>query len=192
MAIKKTQKNLRFILIIALLAGLISAFMWYKNMPKVNLVESESLSTTPDYFITNVVAQRFDAQGKLIEVIDSEQTLHYTKASRTLLENPSVDRYSATGSWHAQATQGIIEDGSNDILLSKDAQAVKKYMQSKDVILHADTIHYLDQDKSLTSQGNATLTSTQGKTSAGKIITYINSEEVVMTGAVRGNYETIH
>ncbi|BFM48006.1 LPS export ABC transporter periplasmic protein LptC [Marinomonas sp. THO17] len=166
--------------------------IWYKNLPHTNLVESESLSSTPDYFITQVVALRYDAQGNLIERINAEQTLHYIQTSRTLLENPNIDRYSISGSWHAHASQGTIEDGSNDILLSRNAEAVKKYKQSEDVILHADTIHYLDQDKSLTSQGDAILISSQGKTSAGKIITYINSEEVVMTGSVRGNYETTH
>lgn len=192
MTTNKTFKGLRNILIIVLLCAIITMLIWYKNLPHTNLVESESLSSTPDYFITQVVALRYDAQGNLIERINAEQTLHYIQTSRTLLENPNIDRYSISGSWHAHASQGTIEDGSNDILLSRNAEAVKKYKQSEDVILHADTIHYLDQDKSLTSQGDAILISSQGKTSAGKIITYINSEEVVMTGSVRGNYETTH
>ncbi|AEF55014.1 LPS export ABC transporter periplasmic protein LptC [Marinomonas posidonica] len=192
MSSQHPNKSFRVAILMAAFAIIAVALFWYQTTPKVNLVATESLSSTPDYFITDVKAQRFDAQGKLIEAIHAKQTLHYIQAAKTLLEQPNVDRYSTDSSWHAEAQQGIIEDGSNDILLTNNAEAVKKYQQSEDILLNADAIHYLDQDKSLTSQGNATLTSTQGKTSAGTITTYINSEEVIMTGSVRGNYETIH
>ncbi|RBO82552.1 LPS export ABC transporter periplasmic protein LptC [Marinomonas aquiplantarum] len=192
MSSQHSNKSFRIVVLMAAFAVIALALFWYQAAPKVNLLSTDSLSSTPDYFITEVTAQRFDPQGKLIETIHAEQTLHYIQAAKTLLEQPNVDRYSTSGSWHAEARQGAIEDGSNDILLTDNVTAVKKYQGSEDVLLNADTIHYLDQDKSLTSQGNATLTSNQGKTSAGTITTYINSEEVIMTGSVRGNYETIH
>ncbi|RBP80585.1 LPS export ABC transporter periplasmic protein LptC [Marinomonas rhizomae] len=174
-------------------ALIISAFLgWYGVTPTTNLVETDSLSSSPDYFITKVKVKEFDIDGRLIEELDADQTLHYTAKSKTLLESPNMERYSKSGHWSAKADKGVIDDGSNDILLTENARATKKYLQSEDIKLSADNIHYLDQNKSLTSYGNATLTSTQGETSAGKITTYINSEEVVMTGSVRGKYETIH
>ncbi|KZN12663.1 hypothetical protein OA79_15460 [Marinomonas sp. TW1] len=192
MSSQHSNKSFRMVILMTAFAVIAMAFFWYKTAPKVNLLSTDSLSSTPDYFITDIKAQRFDARGKLIETIQAEQALHYIQAAKTRLEQPYVDRYATSGSWHAEAQQGAIEDGSNDILLTDNVIAVKKYQGSADILLNADTIHYLDQDKSLTSQGNATLTSTQGKTSAGTITTYINSEEVIMTGSVRGNYETIH
>ena len=163
---------------------------WYGTMPTQNLVETDSLRSSPDYFITDVKVREFDSKGNLIETLDAEQTLHYIAKSRTLLEKPSIERQSASGSWSAKAEKGVIEDGSNDILLTDNARATKKYLQSEDIKLSADNVHYLDKDQSLTSYGNATLISSQGDTSAGEITTYINSEEVVMTGSVRGKYET--
>jgi lipopolysaccharide export system protein LptC len=165
---------------------------WYGVTPKTNLVETDSLSSSPDYFITKVKVKEFGEDGALVEIMDAEQTLHYIANSRTLLESPNVERYSKSGHWSAKADKGVIEDGSNDILLTENARATKKYLHSEDIKLSADNIHYLDNDKSLTSHGNATLISTQGETSAGEITTYINSEEVVMTGSVRGKYETVH
>lgn len=187
---KVTQPKSLLIIGAAILIA--AALGWYGTGPKAYLVETDSLSSSPDYFITKVKVKEFDNDGTLIEKLDAEQTLHYIAKSRTLLENPSVERYSKSGHWNAKADKGVIEDGSNDILLTQNARATKKYLQSEDIKLSADNIHYLDNDKSLTSYGNATLLSTQGETSAGEITTYINSEEVVMTGSVRGKYETIH
>ncbi|WP_421853020.1 LPS export ABC transporter periplasmic protein LptC [Marinomonas sp.] len=165
---------------------------WYGVMPKPNLVETDSLSSSPDYFITKVKVKEFDIDGTLIETLDAEKTLHYITKSRTLLEKPYIERQSKSGHWSAKADKGVIEDGSNDILLTVDAEATKRYLQSEDIKLSADSIHYLDKDQSLTSYGNPILVSSQGETSADKITTFINSEEVVMTGSVRGKYETIH
>ncbi|ETI61618.1 LPS export ABC transporter periplasmic protein LptC [Marinomonas profundimaris] len=184
--------NIKSLLFIMAVAALVVSLFWYGATPKQNLVQTDSLSTSPDYFITQVQLKEFDAGGQLIETLNAKQTLHYIAQSKTLLEQPSVQRHSQSGSWSAKADKGVIEDGSNDILLTDNATATKKYPLSEDIILNADSVHYLDQDQSLTSQGNATLTSTQGVTSAGTITTYINSEEVIMTGSVRGKYETIH
>ncbi|WP_111638982.1 LPS export ABC transporter periplasmic protein LptC [Marinomonas shanghaiensis] len=164
---------------------------WYGTIPTRNLVETDSLSSSPDYFITDVKVREFDSSGQLIETLDAEQTLHYIAKSRTLLEKPSIERQSTSGSWSAKAEKGVIEDGSSDILLTENARATKKYLQSEDIQLSADNVHYLDKDQSLTSYGNATLISPQGNTTASEITTYINSEEVVMTGSVRGQYETV-
>jgi len=171
---------------------IISFTFWYGVKPIQNLVEAESLSSSPDYFITEVTVKKFDNDGLLIETIHAEQTLHYVTQSKTLLEKPDVKRLSKSGSWSSQADKGVIEDGSNDILLTENASATKKYLTSEDIFLNADSVHYLDKDQSLTSRGNATLFSTQGETSADTITTFINSEEVIMTGSVRGKYETAH
>lgn len=184
-----TVKNLSLSGAAIILAVLV---LWYETTPKQNLVKTDVLSSSPDYFITTVKVRVFDEKGALIETLDAEQTLHYIAQSKTLLEKPSVERQSESGYWNAKAEKGVIEDGSNDILLTENAQATKKYLQSEDIRLTADNVHYLDKDQSLTSYGNARLISPQGETSAGKIITYINSEEVVMTGSVRGKYETVH
>ena len=175
-------------------AGLTVAMLlfWYGATPKQNLVLTDSLSSSPDYFITDVRVKEFDKDGLLIETLNAVQTLHYTTTSKTLLENPTIERFSKTGSWNAKSEKGVIDDGSNDILLTKNAKATKKYLQSEDIKLIADNIHYLDKDQSLISYGNPILISSQGETSANKIITYINSEEVIMTGSVRGKYETAH
>ena len=188
----KTLTKPKSLLIIGATLIVIASLGWYGATPIQNLVQTDSLSSSPDYFITKVKVKEFDADGLLIETLDAEQTLHYIAKSRTLLETPHVERYSKSGHWSAKADKGVIEDGSNDILLTENARATKKYLQSEDIKLSADNIHYLDKDQSLTSYGNATLISTQGETSAGEIKTYINSEEVVMTGSVRGKYETIH
>ena len=179
-------------LIIVAILTLSMALLWHGATPKKNLVEANSLNSSPDYFITKVNVNKFDITGSLIETLNAEQTLHYISESRTLLKSPKVKRKSKSGSWSATADKGIIHDGSNDILLTQNARATKKYLQSEDLILSADNVHYLDKDQSLTSYGNAMLLTTQGETFANEITTYINSEEVVMTGSVRGNYETIH
>lgn len=191
LALKKLTQP-KSLLIIGAAILIAAALGWYGTVPKAYLVETDSLSSSPDYFITKVKVKEFDADGSLAETLDAEQTLHYIAKSTTLLESPKVERYSKSGYWSAKADKGVIEDGSNDILLTENARATKKYLQSEDVKLKADNIHYLDSNKSLTSYGNATLTSTQGETSAGIITTYINSEEVEMTGSVRGKYETTH
>jgi lipopolysaccharide export system protein LptC len=174
-----------------LLAVLLAASFWYGTTPKKNLVQVESLSSIPDYFVTQVNVKEFNSDGVLIEVLNATQTLHYVSESKTIIEYPSVERKSESGSWSAKADKGVIHDGSNDILLTENASATKSYLQSEDITLSANSIHYLDKDQSLTSQGNPMLFSTQGETSADKITTYINSEEVIMTGSVRGQYETL-
>ncbi|GAA0220830.1 LPS export ABC transporter periplasmic protein LptC [Marinomonas primoryensis] len=188
------KKMVRFnsLLFIGAALVLVASLFWYGATPKQNLVEANSLSSSPDYFITQVKVKEFDINGMLVETLNAQQTLHYITKSKTLLEFPSVERHSISGSWSAKADKGVIDDGSNDILLTNNARATKKYLQSDDIKLTADSVHYLDKDQSLTSQGNATLISVQGETSASTITTYINSEEVFMTGSVRGKYETIH
>lgn len=182
-------KNILLVGIVVVMAASIS---WYSTTPTANLVQADSLRGSPDYFITKVKVKEFDQNGTLLETLNAEQTLHYDSRAQTLLEQPSVERYSKLGQWNAKADKGVIEDGSNDILLTDNVRATKKYQQSEDINLSSDNMHYVDKNKSLTSYGAATLISTQGKTSANKITTYINSEEVVMTGSVRGNYETTH
>ncbi|MGR0279561.1 LPS export ABC transporter periplasmic protein LptC [Marinomonas dokdonensis] len=177
-------------LMLAIVVIAIAAVFWGVNTGRVgNLVTSESLSTSPDYFITKVRIKEFDANGKLIETLNAEQTLHYVKDKKTLLQHPYVERQAELGSWNAQADKGSIEDGSRDILLTENANATKKHINSADITLSSDTIHYLDEDESLTSYGHAKLYSTQGTTTAETIIAYINSEKVVMTRSVRGHYE---
>jgi lipopolysaccharide export system protein LptC len=178
--------------LIVVLFILVALSFWYGVTPSKNLVSATSLSSSPDYFITKLNVKKFNADGLLIEILNAEQTLHYVNQSKTLLENPNINRQSKSGSWSAKADKGVIEDGSNDILLTENARAIKKYLGSEDITLNADNVHYLDKDQSLTSSGNAILFSTQGKTSANTITTFINSEEVVMTGSVRGKYETAH
>ncbi len=155
-----------------------------------NLVEVETFNDAPDYFITKVHVKTFDKNGKLTESLKTEQTRHYEATSKTLLVEPIVERSSLTGNWLAKAETGIIEDGNKDILLTGNAQAIKWHLQSEEIEMHSDSVHYLDRDKSLTSYGNATLISSQGETTSEKIVTYINSEEVFMTQSVRGIYET--
>ena len=183
--------TLKTLTLIVVIISLITAYFWYGTPPKQNLVEEESLSSAPNYFITQVHVKEYNSNGVLIETLNAEQTLHYSDGSKTLLQRPSVERKSESGSWSAKSDKGVIHDGSNDILLTNNASATKKYLQSDDITLNADSIHYLDKDKSLTSQGNPALLSPQGETSADTITTYINSEEVVMTGSVRGKYETL-
>ncbi|MGO2354525.1 MAG: LPS export ABC transporter periplasmic protein LptC [Marinomonas foliarum] len=182
-------KNTLILVVIIMLAIAIS---WYSTEPGKNLVEADALRGSPDYFVTEVQIKEFDKSGTLIESMNAKQTFHYDLQDKTFLEQPSVARYSESGQWNAKADKGVIEDGSNDILLTDNVRATKKYQQSEDINLSSDNMHYEDKNKSLTSYGAATLISTQGKTSASKITTYINSEEVVMTGSVRGSYETIH
>ena len=177
-----------FVIVFALAAFL----FWYGSKPTQNLVKTESLKSSPDYFITKVTVKRFDNDGFLIEETNADQTLHYINESKTLLEKPDTKRNSKSGSWSARADKGVIEDGSNDILLTENANATKKYLTSEDISLSADSVHYLDKKQSLTSSGNAKLFSTQGETSADTITTFINSEEVIMTGSVRGKYETAY
>ncbi|WP_460750145.1 LPS export ABC transporter periplasmic protein LptC [Marinomonas epiphytica] len=157
--------------------------------PQSNLVTTESLSSSPDYFITQVRVKEFDPSGKLIETLEAAKTLHYLAAKKTLLEFPFVERHADTSSWSAESLQGVIEDGSKDILLTQDAKALKRQVGAADITLSADTVHYLDKDQSLSSYGNAKLYSTQGITSASKITAFINSGEVIMTKPVRGHYE---
>ncbi|ETX11788.1 hypothetical protein MUS1_07535 [Marinomonas ushuaiensis DSM 15871] len=184
--------SLKSLTIYTVILALVIFTFWYGVAPTQNLVRTESLSTAPDYFITKVTVKEFDNNGFLIETINADQTLHYISQSKTLLEKPDVKRLSKSGSWSAKADKGVIEDGSNDILLTENASAKKTYLTSEDIYLNADSVHYLDKDQSLTSRDNAILFSTQGKTSADTITTFINSEEVIMTGSVRGKYETAH
>lgn len=185
------MKTIKVSALTLVMLGLITASFWYGTTPTKNLVETNSLTSSPDYFITKVSVKKFDHTGSLIETLNAEQTLHYISKSKTLLESPEVERRSKSGSWNATADKGVIEDGSNDILLTQNARATKKYLQSEDIFLNADNVHFLDKDQSLTSYGKAALLTIQGETFADKITTYINSEEVIMTGSVRGNYETI-
>ncbi|MDB4837481.1 LPS export ABC transporter periplasmic protein LptC [Marinomonas sp.] len=189
-----TQKSplLKVMLAILSFACLFTVFFWHNKEATSNLVEAESLSKSPDYFITEITVQTFDNNGVLIEHLQAQQASHFIQESKTLLDRPNVERHSTTGSWNATADSGIIHDGSNDILLTSNANATKTYPTSENIALSANKIHYLDNDQSLTSQGDAKLFSTQGTTSAKKITTYINSEKVVMTGLVQGHYETSH
>ena len=192
MQIFKKLITLKNVFAIGAALALAASVFWYGATPKQSLVEANSLSSSPDYFITQVNVKEFDINGMLIETLDAQQTLHYISKSTTLLAFPNIERHSISGSWSAKADKGVIDDGSNDILLTNNARAIKKYLQSEDIKLTADSVHYVDKDQSLTSDGDATLISTQGETSASTITTYINSEEVIMTGSVRGTYETIH
>lgn len=182
-------RNLMITAIIAVIAGFV---LWYETKSQHPLISESVLSSTPDYFITQVNSKEFDETGMLVEALKATQALHYIQQAKTLLKKPLVNRYSISGSWNAKSNEGVIDDGSRDILLTGDVVAVKHYPESPDVILNADNVHYLDSNQSLTSYGNAKLYSTQGETTAKRIISYINSEEVVMTGSVRGQYETTH
>ncbi len=168
----------------------LSTFFRENLMPQENLVTTTNINITPDYFIINLDAKEFDVTGSLIESLSAKKGLHYTKEARTLLTLPQVRKNEKTGEWEAKGKKGIIEDGSHDILIIGEATAVKHYKTSPNITLHADNMHYLDNDKTLTSTGNAKLHSTQGKTSANTIITYTNSKQVKMTGSVKGKYET--
>ena len=176
------------LLIAAVLVAILLVF-GVNTAQQDNLVASESLKSSPDYFITQVKIKEFDRNGQLIEILNAEQTLHYVKDKTTLLEQPYVERHAELGSWHAKSDKGSIEDGSRDILLTQNARATKKHQNAADITLASDTIHYLDEDESLTSYGHAKLYSTQGTTTADTIFAYINSEKVVMTRSVRGHYE---
>ncbi|MCV2403059.1 LPS export ABC transporter periplasmic protein LptC [Marinomonas sp. C2222] len=157
-----------------------------------NLVETTALSSSPDYFITDISVKTYDSDGKLVESINALQASHFIRDSKTLLDSPNVSHYSTTGSWSASADTGVLHDGNNDILLMDNVFAKKSYPSAEDITLKADEVHYLDEEQSLTSQGNAKLISTQGETSAKKITSYINSDKVIMTELVRGYYEASH
>jgi len=171
---------------------IVTLFFWAGSSDNKNLLQTDNLSSTPDYFITKIHATEFDQNGKLVETLTADKGLHYNKGAKTLLESPKVKRVEKTGNWEAQGKKGIIEDGSSDILLTDDASAIKHYVDSPDITLTADNIRYLDKQQSLTSTGNAKIHSTQGETTADVIVTYINTEEVKMTGSVRGQYEATH
>ncbi|MEL0635744.1 MULTISPECIES: LPS export ABC transporter periplasmic protein LptC [Marinomonas] len=186
------QLNAKYTVLGVIVIALASGVFFADTPLTKNLVATQKLSSTPDYFITNIKAKEYDQNGALQETLTATQALHYNQESRTLLDNPTIQRHDSAGAWNAKGKKGVIEDGSHDILLTDDAVAVKQFSDSPDITLNADSIHYLDDKQSLTSSGNATLYSTQGKTTAKTITTYINSEEVVMTGSVRGQYETTH
>ncbi|MCB5160564.1 LPS export ABC transporter periplasmic protein LptC [Marinomonas algarum] len=188
---KERQISLGKIALAIIVAVVVSSAFWFGANTTTNLVPTSVLSTSPDYFITQVTVKKFDQEGALVETLNAEQTLHYIAEAKTILEKPSVERRIEAGKWQAQADKGLIEDGSNDILLTENATATKQHLGSDDIRLVADNVHYLDKDQTLTSYGNAALLSTQGETSAEEITTYLHSEEVLMTGSVRGKYETI-
>lgn len=173
-------------------SSLIALLFWYGAKPAQSLVTIESLSSSPDYFITKLHVKTFDNDGVLIETTNATQAFHYVNQSKTLLEAPNTKRRSKSGNWSAKGDKGVIEDGNNDILLIGNARATKKHLNFEDIILHANSVHYLDKNQSLITSGDATLVSIQGETSSNTITTFINSERIVMTGLVRGKYETAH
>lgn len=179
------------ILIAVCLTLIMTSFVFLRDTATVNrIVESDLLNDAPDYFINEVYIMTFNKDGVLSETLKAEQTRHYRTQSKTLLVQPAVERFTATGNWAAEANTGIIEEGSKDILLIGEARATKWLRKSNKIELLSDSVHYLEQDMSLTSLGNPTLLSPQGQTTATKIVTYIDSEKVFMTNSVRGIYET--
>lgn len=179
------------ILIAVCLTLIMTSFVFLRDTATVNrIVESDLLNDAPDYFINEVYIMTFNKDGVLSETLKAEQTRHYRTQSKTLLVQPAVERFTATGNWAAEANTGIIEEGSKDILLTGEARATKWLRKSNKIELLSDSVHYLEQDMSLTSLGNPTLLSPQGQTTAKKIVTYIDSEKVFMTNSVRGIYET--
>lgn len=164
-------------------------FFWLGVSPKQNLLQLDSLKDTPDYFLTNVEVKSFDDQGEMFETIIADQVKHYNRSSRSLLINPKIDKANNDVLWKAEGDSGVVEDGSRDIMLTGNSKVTKNPGKPEEIQLTADKINYRDIDQILISHGNALLHSPQGRTQAEEIVARIHSEQVEMTGAVRGLYE---
>ena len=158
--------------------------------PKQSLLQGDVLSSSPDYFLTDVQVKVYNQDGTMVERIKASELKHYSKSAKSLLLNPKIERDESPNHWSAKGDNGIIADGSQDILLTGNSEVIRNIDTIDQINLTANQIHYNDSNQQLTSTGKATLQTKQGITSADTIIAHIHTETVSMTGRVRGTYET--
>ena len=176
------------IILVTILLG--STSFWFGATEKINLVEKSSLTLTPDFFLQNVIATRFNQTGKIVEKTEAAELKHYETTKQSTLIHPKITKYQQNNIWELNSSSGNILDGSKNITLTDQVRAVKAPKSNNKTTILADLMRYTDNKKTLIGEGNTSIQSIQGIIKADKITAFIDTDKIEIEGSVRGLYET--
>lgn len=177
-------------LISIVLAAIIlaSATFWFGVKTKNTLVETDSLSSTPDFFAQGIAILQYDKTGNLTQELHAKELKHNQTTKQTKLVAPLLIQYQDNNSWHIGSNFGDITK-ETDILLSGNVTATKDEGTDKAVTLLADKMLLNSTKNIIKGTGNITINSAQTNIQADSITLLINSNEINLEGSVRGTHE---
>ena len=176
---------------IAIGAVLVFGFtFWFGLTPTQNLVQKSALESAPDYFLEGVEAKTFNLEGHLVEKVIAQEVKHFPMSGESRLIKPQITKSEQNNRWTASSDTGLMTDAKRDIILTGSAKIINQQNEtSAATTISSNTIIYADKDKSITSLGDARVTSPQGTIKADTITAFTNENKVTMQGSVRGSYE---
>lgn len=161
------------------------------NKPTLYLIEEQKLQTSPDYFLENVHSKSYDVDGTLFEEVIANTANHYNDSQKTLLTKPNITRIQVDSNTVAIADTGTINDATRNFTLAGNASIERTDNAAKKVRIDAKTIIYDDAAQLIVGEENATLTSSQVKTSSSTLIYNLIYETMSLDGDVTSNYEPL-
>ena len=178
---------LSIVLVVALLA---SATFWFGVTPKTSLVGTDSLSSTPNFFVQGITVSQYNEKGELAEQIKAKEYKHYENRSIALLTFPEITKSQSGNTWQISAKKGSITNENNNLTFEGKVQAIKNKGLDNEITLSADKMEYFDKHKTLIGLGNTSIVSARETIQADKITLFINTNILNIEGSVRGTYDT--
>ncbi|MDR5859621.1 LPS export ABC transporter periplasmic protein LptC [Halomonas eurihalina] len=140
----------------------------------------------PDYYLEDVEATRFDAEGYPHQRLDTPRLVHTPIDDVTRLENPDVKLRDDDGRhWTARSEQGRLETGGNPLILSGDVrlEAPREHWQ-----LSTQRLHYDADTGHAWSDTPATLSQPPQSMQGDRFDAWLHDNRARLTDNVRGHH----
>jgi lipopolysaccharide export system protein LptC len=168
---------------------------WYfaSTPPKIKLTE-QALSTSADMIIQNLKVRQFDAQGNLVNFLQTPYVEHTPLNNQHVLRTPRITvNQPDQSSWEIRSQTATALYGGKEITFLRDVVIHQKQnAHSPESTLTTQVITYFPQKKFATTNADVKFQQPGNEVQSKGMNAYLGEKRVQLLGQARGIYDPKH
>jgi LPS export ABC transporter protein LptC len=173
-----------------ILIGFAIATTWFvQNLEEKFLFQEETLTSTPDYTLTNFKSTRMDEHGQLKNQLTAKTMTHYPDANAKLMAPYMIFYKKMRQTWTVQAERGEVSPDGYQVWLQGQT-VLQQYPQNQQPpmkIISQDVWARLDTEYAETAAPTI-IYHNNGKTNSVGMRVFMPIEQIELLSQVRGHY----
>lgn len=176
------------------LAGLaFSSWYFASASPRLKL-DAKTLASTPDTTIENLSVYQFNAEGHLVNQLETPLLRHTPKGNQHWLKTPSIQVADKNHSkWTIKSKEALSLSGGDSITFSKNVIIHKKQTPSSpESTILTDSLTYFPKEKKAKSDAKVIFKQPGSTVQSHGMLAYLEEKRVKLLSKARGEYVPNH
>ncbi|MDE2401036.1 MAG: LPS export ABC transporter periplasmic protein LptC [Burkholderiales bacterium] len=196
------QDQVRAAVPMVLVAGL-AAFTWWlvQSAPKLAGPDSVAkVSSAPDYELHQARVERYNAQGRLMAILDGQDMRHFADGDRLEIDAVQLSARNEEGQRvHAVAREGLANGVAEVVVLQGGAHVVatpasvvtvgKAMLGSSPIVFEGERLQIDTRERRISASQPIKVTNAQGQVTAGEMTHDERTGITQLSRQVRGHYD---